>query len=135
MAFVLTNRLTNQDAEMGTIASSNPSDLPSRLVSNTSRPLRKEWETVIMGEVTKLLMASKLTDCLMMHHEITRGEEGTVFDQVWVGIDVSIPVLKADAEDFVKRCSEMLATHQLEDTIVQVSHTRIWGTFAPAGRR
>lgn len=88
-----------------------------------------------MGEVTKLVMASKLTECLVTHHTIARGEEGTVCDLIHVGIDVSIPVVKADAEEFVKRCSEMLATHNLEDTIVKVNHTRIWGAFAPAGRR
>jgi len=127
--------LTKQDAEPGTIASSNPSDLPWRHVTNASLPLKKIWGTVIMYEVSKLAEEYKLPYTLISNHEIARGEGGTEFDVIYVSIDVSEPVVKANAEEFVKRCSEMLATHHLEDTIVQVSHSRFWGNLAPQRRR
>jgi len=135
VSFVLTNQLTNQDAEPGTIASSNPSDLPSKLIWSTSLPLKKVWGTIIIFEVSKLAEEYNFRYTLISSYEIARGEEGTEFDVISVGIDVSEPVVKADAEEFVKRCSEMLATHHLEDTIDQVSHSRFWGNLAPQRRR
>ena len=135
VSFVLTNQLTNQDAEPGTIASSNPSDLPSKLIWSTSLPLKKVWGTIIIFEVSKLAEEYNFRYTLISSYEIARGEEGTEFDVISVGIDVSEPVVKADAEEFVKRCSAMLTTHNLEDTIVQVSHSRFWGNLAPQRRR
>ena len=124
--------LTGQDAEPGVIASSNPSDLPWKHVFNTSLPLSSVWGTV-MHEVSRLAVEHKLRFSLISNHQISRGGKDPV-DWILVGIDVSRPVVKADAEAFVQQCSEMLATHQLEDTIVEVYHERFWGGLTPQRR-
>lgn len=86
-----------------------------------------------MHEVSRLAVEHSLRFSLISNHQIVRGENDPV-DWILVGIDVSRPVVKADAEAFVRQCSEMLATHQLEDTIVEVYHERFWGAFAPQRR-
>jgi hypothetical protein len=125
--------LTDQDAEPGVIASSHPSDLPWGHVYNTSLPLSRVWGTV-MDEVGRLVIEHKLPATLISNHQISRGGNDPA-DWILVGIDVSEPVVNADAEAFVQRCSEMLASHQLEGTIIEVCHTRFWGGFAPQRRR
>lgn len=59
-----------------------------------------------------------------------KAPDDSVFDLISVGIDVCIPVdNKDDAQAFVERCCDMLASHQLEDTVVQESHSEFWGGF------
>ena len=129
MGFVL----MNQDAEPGVIASSNPSDLPRKHVYDASLPLSRVWGTV-MQEVSRLVSEHRLPATLISNHQISRGGNDPA-DWIRVGIDVSEPVIKADAEAFVRQCSELLAKHQLEDTIIEVRHTRYWGWLAPQRRR
>ena len=115
------------------IASSNPSDLPWKHVFDADLPLRRVWGS-IMEEVGKLVDKYKVPFTLISSHQISRGENDPV-DWICVGVDVSQPVVKADAEAFVQECYKMLVAHQLGDTIVEVVHTRFWGGFAPQRRR
>jgi hypothetical protein len=87
-----------------------------------------------MDEVSRLVIEHKLPATLISNHQISRGGNDPA-DWICVGIDVSEPVVKADAQAFVQRCTEMLALHQLEGTIIEVCHTRFWGGFAPQRRR
>jgi hypothetical protein len=129
MAFVL----TDQDAEPGLIASSDPSDLPWTHVFDTDLPLSGVWGT-IMQEASRLAIEHTLRFSLISNHQISRGDHDFV-DWIFVGIDVSRPVVKADAEAFVQQFSDMLALHNLGDTIVEVYHDVFWGGLAPQRRR
>jgi len=86
----------NQDAEPGVIASSNPSDLPWEHVYNTSLPLSRVWGTV-GHEVSRLVSEHSLPATLISNHQISRGGNDPA-DWICVGIDVSEPVIKADAK-------------------------------------
>jgi len=86
-----------------------------------------------MHEVARLGLEHKLPATLISNHQISRGGNDPA-DWIRVGIDVSEPVVQADAEAFVQRCSETLATHQLHDTIIEVRHSRYWGWLAPQRR-
>ena len=61
---------------------------------------------------------------------IARGENDPGFHVISIGIDVCRPVDKAEAEAFVQQCSDMLASHQFEGTVVEVHHSSYWGGLA-----
>jgi len=87
-----------------------------------------------MGEVGRLVIQHRLPFTLISNHQMSRGENEPV-DIIFVGIDVSEPVVQADAEAFVRQCLDMLISHDLGNTIVEVHHEEFWGGFAPQRRR
>lgn len=67
----------------------------------------------------------------MYKYYLAEDKDGLEYEVIHFGIDVSRPVNKADAEAFVQRCSDMLASHQLDDTtVVEVHHSSYWGSWA-----
>ena len=86
--------------------------------------------TIITPEISRLAKEFALPWKLMSKHLIARGEHDSGLDVIQIGIDVSRPVKKADAEAFAQQCSEMLVTHQFDNTVVEVHHSRYWGNLA-----
>jgi len=130
---VLTTQ-TPQNTQPGLLASSKPywSSLPNvRFVWDTPSPQReKTWITVVTPEISRLAKEFALPWKTLSKHHLARGEHGSESDVIEVGIDVSRPVKQADAEVFVQRCSEMLATHKFDNTVVEVHHSRYRGNLA-----
>jgi len=127
----VTRTLTTQDAEAGLIATSHPSAFPLRYVFRPHTQASHARETTIWATINDLIHLLKAPDLIIAIHPMARKNDDTILEVVHVDIDLSFPVGKNDVESFVRQCSEILASHQLGDTVVEVNHCRWWGSLAP----
>jgi hypothetical protein len=88
------------------------------------------WNETNMPEVLALADASRLPFKSIWTMRKTRGVDATAFDVIQIGIDACRQVDKADAEAFVMRCSELLASRQAENAVVEVHYNTYWGSLA-----
>jgi hypothetical protein len=121
-------------AKPGLIASSKPSWSSSGRASHISNPEvpidANAWNKIMQDEVWKLASESTLPWTTLNKLHLARGENDPGLHVIRMGIDVCKPVDKAEAEAFVKQCSDMLASHQFEGTVVEVCHCSYWGGLA-----
>jgi hypothetical protein len=84
----------------------------------------------MQDEIWKLASESTLPWTTLNKLHLARGENDPGLHVIRMGISVYRPVDKAEAEAFVKQCSDMLASHQFEGTVVEVCHCSYWGGLA-----